>query len=198
MTDKTDNNRVRNLEETVLSDGWARLSSYDLDYRHSDGSWHSLTREIYDRDDGVAVLPYDAARGTILLVRQFRLPAYLKGGETALTEVCAGILEGANGAERIAMEAEEELGYQLHDIEQAFSFYVSPGSVTERITCYTARYAPEDRVSDGGGKPEEGEDIAVVEMPLDEALAQVQAGGIIDAKSIMLLQHLKLTLNSAT
>ena len=70
--------------------------------------------------------------------------------------------------------------------------------MTERITCYTARYAPEDRVSDGGGKPEEGEDIAVVEMPLDEALAQVQAGGIIDAKSIMLLQHLKLTLNSAT
>ena len=55
-----------------------------------------------------------------------------------------------------------------------------------------ARYSPADRISDGGGAPEEGEDIEVLEMPLDEALAGISDGRIIDAKTIILIQHLKL------
>ena len=193
MTGKTDKDRLRNLDGTLLSDGWATLTRYTFDYRHSDGRWHRQTREIYDRDDGVAILPHDPRRKTVLLVRQFRLPAYLKGGEAMLIEVCAGILEGTDPARRIALEAEEELGYRLHAIQPAFSFYVSPGSVTERITCFTAHYTPEDRIADGGGNREEGEDIEVLEIPLDDALSLVHEGAIIDAKTIMLIQHLALS-----
>ncbi|TIQ24711.1 MAG: GDP-mannose pyrophosphatase, partial [Mesorhizobium sp.] len=89
-------------------------------------------------------------------------------------------------------EAEEELGYRLKDVYRLFSPFMSPGSVTERLWFFVARYSPTDRISDGGGAPDEGEDIEVLEMPLDEALAGIYDGRIIDAKTIILIQHLKL------
>ena len=64
--------------------------------------------------------------------------------------------------------------------------------MTERLTFFTADYTPADRISAGGGAAEEGEDIEVLEITLDEALAQVRDGLIIDAKTIILIQHLKL------
>ncbi|RUT88035.1 GDP-mannose pyrophosphatase, partial [Mesorhizobium sp. M7A.T.Ca.US.000.02.1.1] len=92
----------------------------------------------------------------------------------------------------IRKEAEEELGYRLQNVERLFSPYMSPGSVTERLWFFIARYSPADRISAGGGAQEEGEDIEVLEMPLDEALAGIADGRIIDAKTIILIQHLKL------
>ena len=69
---------------------------------------------------------------------------------------------------------------------------MSPGSVTERLALFVARYSPCDRVSEGGGDPHEGEDIEILELPLTQAMAMVEAGEIIDAKTIILLQHAKL------
>ncbi|OYX97790.1 MAG: GDP-mannose pyrophosphatase, partial [Caulobacter sp. 35-67-4] len=45
----------------------------------------------------------------------------------------------------------------------------------------------------GGGHPDEGEDIEVLELSIDEALAMIADGRIRDAKTIMLLQHLALS-----
>jgi hypothetical protein len=47
-------------------------------------------------------------------------------------------------------------------------------------------------VSAGGGSAKEGEDIEILEMPIDEALALVKSGEIADGKTIILLQHVKL------
>ena len=69
---------------------------------------------------------------------------------------------------------------------------MSPGAVTERLSLFIAPYSPDDRFSEGGGHASEGEDIEVLEMTLDQALAMVAAGEIIDAKTVMLLQHAKL------
>ena len=69
---------------------------------------------------------------------------------------------------------------------------MSPGSVSERLSLFIADYSPADRISAGGGEASEGEDIEVLELPLDEALAMVDSGEIADAKTIMLLQHAKL------
>jgi hypothetical protein len=66
---------------------------------------------------------------------------------------------------------------------------MSPGSVTERLSFFVAEYSPGDRVSDGGGDFEEGEDIEVLEMPLSEAMALIESGKIIDAKTVMLVQY---------
>jgi nudix-type nucleoside diphosphatase (YffH/AdpP family) len=176
----------------VLSDDWAILKKFTFDYRRRDGSLETQVRQTYDRGHGAVILPYDPRRGTVLLVRQFRLPAYVSGHPEPLIEACAGLLDRDDPETCIRREAEEELGYRLKATEQVFHVFMSPGSVTERLMFFTARYSPEDRVGRGGGDAHEGEDIEVLELALDEALAMIDRGEIIDGKTIMLLQHVKL------
>jgi nudix-type nucleoside diphosphatase (YffH/AdpP family) len=182
--------RIRSVE--LLSDDWARLTKTTFDYRRSDGSWETQIRQTYDRGNGAAILPFDRERKTVLLVRQFRYPAFVTGHPEPLIEACAGLLDEHDPETAIRKEAEEELGYRMRDIRHLYTPYMSPGSVTERLSFFTADYSPEDRISAGGGAAEEGEDIEVVEMTLDEAMEQVRDGRIIDAKTIMLIQHLRL------
>lgn len=179
--------RLRSVE--VLSDDWAILKKSTYDYRRRDGSWETHIRQTYDRGDGAAILPYDPVRGTVLLVRQFRYPAYVKGHAAPLIEVCAGLLDRDDPETCIRREAEEELGYRLQQVERAFNLFMSPGSVTERLSLFVARYAPADRITAGGGDQAEGEDIEVLELTLDTALAMIGQGEIIDAKTVILLQH---------
>ena len=184
--------KLRNLRGEVLADDWARLTKYTFEYQRSDGVWETQVRQAYDRGDGAVLLPYDPGRGTVLLVRQFRLPAYLKGHLTPLIEACAGKLDALDPVTCIRKEAEEELGYDLPNVTQIYFIYMSPGSVTEELAFFVSPYSAADKVSEGGGADDEGEDIEVLELPLDEALTMTRDGRIIDAKTILLLQHLKL------
>lgn len=184
------NIRVKSVE--VLSDDWAMLKKTILDYQRRDGTWETQVRQTYDRGDGAAIIPFDPVRQTVLLVRQFRYVAYVTGHEEALIEACAGLLDRDDPETCIRKEAEEELGYRLRDVQRLYAPYMSPGSVTERLWFFLAEYAPSDRISEGGGHAAEGEDIEVLEMTLDDALDAVHDGRIIDAKAIILLQHLKL------
>jgi len=183
---------IRVLKVEVLSDDWAVLKKTTFDYLRRDGTWSTEIRQTYDRGDGAAVLPYDPARGTVLLVRQFRYPAYVHGHHEPLIEVCAGLLDADDPETCARKEAEEELGYRLGKLTLVFDAFMSPGSVTERLSLYVGRYSADDRVSTGGGHASEGEDIEVLELGLDEAMAMVARGEILDAKTIMLLQHAKL------
>ncbi len=176
----------------VLSDDWAILRKITFDYRRRDGSLERQVRQTYDRGHGAVILPYDPGRGTVLLVRQFRLPAYVSGHPEPLIEASAGLLDRDDPETCIRREAQEELGYGLRDVEPVFHVFMSPGSVTERLMFFTARYSPDDRISQGGGDRHEGEDIEVLEIPLEEALGMIGKGEIVDGKTIMLLQHLAL------
>ena len=69
---------------------------------------------------------------------------------------------------------------------------MSPGSVTEKLHFFVAEYDPAMRVGSGGGLADEGEDIEVLELPIDSALAMISDGRIVDAKTIMLLQYAAL------
>ena len=182
--------RIRSVE--ILSDDWATLKKTTFDYRRNDGSWETQIRQTYDRGNGAVILPFDRQRSTVLLVRQFRYPAFVTGHTEPLVEACAGLLDDDDPETCIRKEAEEELGYRLRDVRHLYTPFMSPGSVTERLSFFTADYTPNDRISDGGGAASEGEDIEVLEMTLDDALAAIANGGIIDAKTIMLVQHLKL------
>ncbi len=183
--------KVRSVE--TLSENWGVLKKTVFDYRRADGRWDTQTRETYDRGNGATVIPHDPARDTVLLVRQFRYPAFVTGHPEPLLEACAGLLDEDDPGDCIRREAEEELGYRLRDIAPLFTAYMSPGSVLERLSFFTATYTPADRVSRGGGDAGEGEDIEVVEMTLADACAAIAAGAIADAKTIMLLQHLLLS-----
>ncbi|MCF5327636.1 GDP-mannose pyrophosphatase, partial [Pseudomonas lurida] len=135
---------------------------------------------------------YNRAQRTVLLIRQFRMPTFVNDYHGYLIEAAAGLLDNASPEERIRLEAEEETGYRVGHVEKIFAAFMSPGSVTERIHFFMGEYQPGDRVSAGGGLEEEGEDIEVLELGFDEALAMVQNGEIADGKTIMLLQHLEL------
>lgn len=184
---------VRVQSDDLLSHFWGKLRKVTFDLVRRDGTVERLVREVYDRGDGAAVLPVDPKRGTVLLVRQFRMPAHLNGGNGYLIEACAGVVDGSDPEATIRKEAEEELGYRLGKVDPVLDIFTSPGTVTERITCFTARYSPTDRVSPGGGAVGEGEDIEVLELPLQRALDMIANGAIVDAKTIVLLQHVKLS-----
>ncbi len=194
MPDRDDDAPMRVLEAKILSDEWATLTKYTIDYRRRDGGHETQIRQVYDRGNGACILPLDPDRGTVLLVRQFRLPVWVNtgGGPSRLIEACAGLLDDLDPETAIRREAEEELGYRLGDIHRIFDLFMSPGSVSERLAFFIASYSPADRVFKGGGKEEEGEDIEVLEPTLDEALAMIRGGEITDAKTIILLWHLKL------
>ncbi|WP_213949893.1 NUDIX domain-containing protein [Luteibacter sp. dw_328] len=188
--------RVRIVETRVLSDNWYTLKTTTFDFRRSDGSWQRQQRETYDRGNGAVVLLYQRETRRVVLTRQFRFPAYVNGHDGMLVEAAAGLLDDATPEERIRLEAEEETGYRIHDVRKVFEAFMSPGSVTEKLHFFIAEYDASTKVGDGGGLEGEGEDIEVVEVAFDEALAMIERGDIVDAKTIMLLQYAALHLYS--
>ncbi|EGO94213.1 NUDIX domain-containing protein [Acidiphilium sp. PM] len=186
--------RVRLRAEALLAAGWGRLTKVTFDWRRSDGRWQTLTREVYDVGNGAAILLYDPARRTVILVRQFRYPAFAESGDGLVLEAIAGKLDAAHPEARIIAETEEETGYRIAGIRPVFSAYMSPGALTEKLFFFVARYTPADRVAPGGGCPEEGEDIETVELDIDDALRRIETGEIHDAKAIMLLHYAALHL----
>jgi len=178
---------VRDVE--VTSDGWHVLRRTTFDYQSSDGEWSTQHRETYDRGNGATILLYDAERRTVLLSRQFRYPVYVNGhADGMLVETAAGLLDEDDPETAIRREASEELGVTVGELTHVFDVYMSPGSVTERVHFFAAPYSDANRTSAGGGLVADGEDIDVLELPFDEALAMVGTGQIADAKTIMLLQ----------
>ncbi|HKU07918.1 MAG TPA: GDP-mannose pyrophosphatase [Bradyrhizobium sp.] len=188
----TISDRIRVKSVRPLSNGHFKLNAVTFDWRRDDGQWQSQQREVLDRGDAAALLPYNLAARTVILVKQFRYPAYASGHDDLLIEAAAGLLDNAAPEQRIRLEAEEETGYRLHHVQRIFEAFMSPGAITEKVHFFVAEYEPSMRVSAGGGLADEGEEIEVMELPVDEALAMIEGGGIADAKTIMLLQYAAL------
>ena len=169
-----------------LSHRWAKLDRYTIRYTRSDGREDVLVREVHDHGHGATVLPYDVRRGTVLLVRQFRLPAWLHDHDGFIIETCAGLLDGDDPAQCAKREAEEELGFRLANLRFMTTVYMTPGAVTERLSLFIADYDHDSRIGAGGGEAHEGEDIEVLEIPFDEMRQMVKDGRITDAKTVML------------
>jgi nudix-type nucleoside diphosphatase (YffH/AdpP family) len=188
----SDRIRVQNIR--VLSDNWYVLKTTSFEWRRANGEWQTQHRETYDRGNGATLLPYNLTQRTVVLVRQFRYPAYVNGYDDLMIEAAAGLLDNESPETRIRAEAEEETGYRLGEIKKAFEAFMSPGSVTEKLYFFVAEYEPSMRVGSGGGIASEGEDIEVLELSIDQALAMIGDGRIVDAKTIMLLQYAALNI----
>ena len=178
--------RVEIEKVEPLSHRWAKLDRYTIRYIRRDGTPDTLVREVHDHGHGASVLPYDATRGTVLLVKQFRLPVHLQGDDGFIIEACAGLLDGDDPATCAKREAEEEMGFRLSNLRPMVTAYMTPGAVTEKIALFLADYGHESRVGEGGGHAHEGEDIEVLEIPFAEMRAMVKDGRIMDAKTVML------------
>ncbi len=190
--DRNPDVEVRQVE--VTSEGWHVLRRTTFSYRQRDGRQVTQQRETYDRGNGATVLVYDPVRRTVLLTRQFRFPAYVNDHpDGMLIETAAGLLDGDTPELAIRREASEELGVTIGEMQHVFDLYMSPGSVTERIHFFAAPYSSADQTGPGGGLEEEGEDIEVLEIPFDEALAMITDGRIVDGKTVILIQWAAIT-----
>lgn len=186
------NPRVKIQNTEILANNWYTLNKVTFEWQKKNGSWQTQSREAYDRGNGAAILLYNPQQKTVILTRQFRLPTYINGNDDGmLIEACAGLLDKDNPEDCIRKETQEETGYQISEARKVFEAYMSPGSVTEILHLFVAKYSPEQKISEGGGVEEE-EDIEVLEIPFQTALEMVAAGEIRDAKTIILLQYAQI------
>lgn len=176
----------------LMAKGWSTLSKLTVDAKLSDGRHLTLQREVADHGPGACVLAVDIERGMCLLVRQWRAGVAFTGEDGFMIEACAGLLDADDPEGCARREAFEELGVKLGKVEHIGDCFSSPGAVSEKINLFVGYYTAVDRANAGGGLKDEGEDIEVLELPLGQAFAMIAAGAIQDAKTIILLQHVKL------
>lgn len=188
---------IRILKQETLSNDYAELKKVTFRQRRRDGSHQEETREVYANAGGAAVLLYNPDKRTVLLTRQFRIGARLAGHDGFLIEAPAGMLDDADPEQRVRAELCEETGFRGHGLRKVIAFFPNPSSLTETVHCFLGEYGERDRKGAGGGKEEEGEDIDVLEMDVDEAFRQVKEGGINDAKTVILLQFLRQELQTS-
>jgi GDP-mannose pyrophosphatase NudK len=185
--------QIKIIKEELLSDNWYTLKKYTYEILKPDGIRQIQTREVYDRGNGAVILLYNQEFKTVILTRQFRLPSFVNGNSKGvLIEACAGLLDHDNPEEAIKRETEEETGYRIKDVRKIFDSYMSPGSVSEILYFFIAEYTPSMKVNAGGGIEHEQEDIEVLEISFDKAYGMIATGEIRDAKTIMLLQYVKI------
>lgn len=183
---------IRLLGKKILATGWGTLTSHTIAHKRRDGTTHTLEREVYDHGNASAILLLDPDAKKVTLVRQFRLPPHLLGDDGHLIEVCAGLLDGDTPQDCAQKEALEETGIAPHTLLRAFEIYPSPGSLSERTHCFVGLYDASCRIGPGGGLAHEGEDIEILEMPANAALAMIGTGEIVDGKTVALLQFAAL------
>jgi GDP-mannose pyrophosphatase NudK len=181
------------LSETVLANDWSRLSKIKYQQELPDGSLHVADREVYNRGNGAVILLYNLQKKTVVLTSQLRIATWFNGNkEGMMIEACAGVLDEVDPEDCIRRETEEELGYTVKEVKKVMEAYMSPGSVTEILYFFIGQYDETMRTGEGGGLDAEHENIEVLEMPFNDALNMISGGEIKDAKTIMLLQYLRM------
>lgn len=187
------NRKVKIKKITNLSNDWYKLDKINFDYQLISGEWQNQNRESYNRGNGACILLYNSKENTVVLTKQFRMPSYLNGnGDGMLIEVCAGLLDEDDPRSCIIKEVEEETGYRINEPIKVLEIYSSPGAVTEIIHYFISEYNSKMKISEGGGKEEETEEIEVLEIDFNSALKMIENGIIKDAKTIILLQYARL------
>lgn len=181
------------VKTEVLSDNWYVLRKITYEYLDKSGVLQTQNREAYDRGNGATILLYNKDQKTVILTRQFRLPTFVNGNKTGmLIEACAGLLDKDNAEDCIRRETEEETGYKVSEVRKIYEAYMSPGSVTEILHFFIAEYSKDMKIGEGGGLEHEQENIEVLEMGFEKAMQMIENGEIKDAKTIMLIQYLKI------
>jgi ADP-ribose pyrophosphatase len=184
---------VEVLERETGYSGAFRLEKVTLRHRRFDGGWtRPLDREIFDRGQAVAVVPYDPVRDQVVMIEQFRAGAFHAGWQPWMLEIVAGIIdEGEDALEVAVRETREEIGLAVAELEHIARFMPSPGAMSETVEMYVGR-VDASAAAEAGGVAHEDEDIRVLVTPADEALALLSSGRIDTAITLVGLQWLAL------
>jgi len=171
----------------TLHAGWGQYLLATV--RLADGT--TVRREIEHHGAAACVLPYDPARKTAILVRQFRAPVFYIAGAAETLEAIAGVIEDESPVECVKREALEEAGLRLAALEPVGAVFTMPGISTERMHLFLAIYGASDRIGEGGGVAAEHEGTLPVETTLLELSAMADAGTLADLKTLALVQTLR-------
>lgn len=188
-----DRSDVEILAKDTVYDGYFRIDRYRLRHRRHEGGWTGeITREVFERGHVAAVLPYDPERDAVVLIEQFRIGAWAAAKPCWLTEIVAGVIDDGESAEAVARrEMEEETGCPVTALEPIGSYLSSPGGTSESVALFVGRV---DSRKAGGihGLPDENEDIKVLARPWSEVEAELKAGLLTNAATLIALQWLAL------
>jgi len=186
--------KVKNITFKVISNIWGTLEQVSFDFTFKNGKTTRLTHEVYGKGDGVAVLLYNIATKKVMLSKQFRIPMYVAGVKNGFSiEVCGGTIDENESPEKsVIRETKEEIGYAISQLQKVSTVFLSPGLMREQVHLYVAAYKNEDKIGIGGGLASENEELTVLEISFEDALNMIKNQEIIDARTIMLLYHLKI------
>ncbi|UCE05491.1 MAG: NUDIX hydrolase [bacterium] len=179
--------------QRILND-YFKVDRAVLQFEKFDGTMSpEIVRLNFERGDSVAAIIYNTTSQKIVFVKQFRYPIFTKDKDNAWSlEIVAGIIEeGKSPEDTMTREVLEETGYRVHHLQPLFSFYPTPGGSNEKIFLFFAKVNQQDRIHQGGGLIEEGENIQLLEIPAKNAFKMLDSGKIFDAKTIIALQWLK-------
>lgn len=189
---------VEVIEIEDAYEGYFRVDRYHLKHRQFEGGMSKpISREIFERGHAACCLLYDPDLDKLVLIEQFRAGAYAaltspwfdaKKTSPWLIEIVAGIIdEGEDPESVVRREAMEEAGCEIGEMEFLFHYLVTPGGSTESMFTYLGRV---DASNIGGihGLEEEGEDIRVFTVDVEEAFNLLDQGRIINSMVMLPLQ----------
>ena len=184
---------VEVVEKATVYKGRFQVDRYRLRHKLHGGGWSEpFVREVFERGNAAAVLPYDPVLDRVVLIEQFRPGAYAAGLHPWLVEVVAGIIDPGETAEQVVRrEAWEEARVELGPIEKIATCMVTPGACSECVDIFVGRV---DAREAGGvyGLAHEHENIRVFTLAAAEAEQKLAAGGFTNVVTIVALQWLLL------
>ncbi len=184
---------VRVLDDQAVWSGHFSMRRLTLQHRRFAGGWSdTMVREVFERGDAVAVLPYDPATDSLVMIEQFR-PGAIRGDDSPwMLELIAGVVEVGECDEGVAhREAMEEAACELSDLVPIATVFPSAGACTEQVRIYCGRV---NKAAIGGlhGVQEEGEDILVHSIARTDALQMLAENRIPNGHTLIALQWLHI------
>jgi ADP-ribose pyrophosphatase len=176
----------------LLAEGYCDYRRYRMTLQGADGAPVTQERDILIAGKVVAVLPVDLARDEIVLIRQFRLPAHLANGRGDLLEVVAGRVEpNETLLEAARRECGEEIGVTPGKLIEMCNYLTTPGVTDEEVTIYLAA-VDASQVKEGAHATTDGEQLHILRVPIDDALAALAGGAMRGSPIVIALQWLGL------
>ncbi|WP_341659159.1 ADP-ribose diphosphatase [Vibrio sp.] len=182
-------------KETVFS-GFFNMVKYRFRHKLFNGGWSEvIEREMFERGNAAAVLPYDPITDRVVLVEQIRVGALTHANPWQF-EIVAGIIDKDESSESVARrEAIEEANVSIDDLMKVTSYYPSSGGCSERLDVYIGK-VDASNASGIHGLDYEGEDIKVHVVNREAAYQWVVEGKFENGASIIALQWLQLNYQS--
>jgi ADP-ribose pyrophosphatase len=181
------------LETEAVYRGFLKLNRYRLRHElYLGGESETLVRERLEGLRAASVLLYDPRLDQVVLVEQFRIGALDREAVPWVLETVGGFVPDEEADEAVARrEAVEEANCEIGRIEQICEFMVSPGISVDRIVLFCGE-VDSSQAAGVHGLDHEGEDIRVVVMKADEAIAELYSGRANSTSILITLQWLAM------